>query len=260
MKKSDKRGDKPINQYYNTVMATRHENTNRRTRLALAIVGLIILIAIWAYILSKGGARGGGGGVGITTTAPKPVLYPTGDIYNGYNLILLEDFVNTNDYQIVVTAFGSYSSIPAYGGSGVQGNITHGQAYLEYGGFNIPIIAIASTNSTLKQDFPGLQIRLDTSGGYILYTGPNLAIYYRHMAFNVSGTTVHVWAPTSQLPQQLSGASHHATIDPANGVAYVDGMLVNLSTGNPQPQRKGVLRAWLVTTSRSGTYTLTINP
>lgn len=242
-------------------MARHQGNTNTRTWLAVLIVGLIILLALWAYLVPKGAGGGGGGGGGsTTTTVPQPVVYPTGDIYNGYNLILLEDFVNVSGYQIVVTAFGTYYSIPAYGGSGVQGNITHGQAYLQYGGFSIPIIAIASTNSTLTQDFPGIQIRLGTSGGYILYTAPNLAIYYRHMAFNVSGTTVHVWAPASQLPLQLSGASHHVTIDPANGVAYIDGMPVRLITGNPQPQRKGVLRAWLVTTSTSGTYTLTINP
>lgn len=239
-------------------MTRNYENTNRRKWLAVAIVTLIILLAIWPYLLPKaGGARVGGV---TTTTVPKPEVYPTGDIYNGYNLILLEDFVNTNGYEIVVTVFGSYSSIPAYGGSGVQGNITHGQAYLEYGGFSIPIIAIASTNSTLKQDFPSIQIRLDTSGGYILYTAANLAIYYRHMAFNVSDTTVHVWAPASQLPPQLASATHHVTLDPANGVAYVNGMPVKLTVGNPPPQRKGVLRAWLVTTSTSGTYTLTINP
>lgn len=241
-------------------MATHQKNTNRRTWLALAIVALIILIAIWANLLPKGGAGGARVGGVTTTKVPKPEVYPTGDIYNGYNLILLEDFVNPNGYEIIVKAFGSYSSIPAYGGSGVQGNITHGQAYLEYGGFSIPIIAIASTNSTLKQDFPSIQIRLDTSGGYILYTAANLAIYYRHMAFNVSDTTVHVWAPASQLPQQLASATHHVTLDPANGVAYVDGMPVKLTVGNPPPQRKGVLRAWLVTTSTSGTYTLTINP
>lgn len=242
-------------------MARQYGNANRRTWLAVVIVGLIILLAVWAYLLPKGSAGGGGGGGGGTTiTAPRPAVYPTGDIYNGYNLILLEDFVNPNDFQIVVTAFGAYYSIPAYGGSGVRGNITHGQAYLEYGGFSIPIIAIASTNSTLKQDFAGIQIRLDTSGGYIFYTAPNLAIYYRHMAFNVSDTTVHVWAPASQLPPQLSGASYHVTIDPANGVAYINGMPAKLSPGNPQAQRKGVLRAWLVTTSEPGTYTLTINP
>lgn len=241
-------------------MATHQKNTNRRTWLAVLIVALIILIAIWANLLPKGGAGGVRVGGVTTTTVPKPEVYPTGDIYNGYNLILLEDFVNPDGYEIIVKAFGSYSSIPAYGGSGVQGNITHGQAYLEYGGFSIPIIAIASTNSTLKQDFPSIQIRLDTNGGYILYTAANLAIYYRHMAFNVSGTTVHVWAPASQQPPQLASATHHVTLDPANGVAYVNGMPVKLTVGNPPPQRKGVLRAWLVTTSTSGTYTLTINP
>lgn len=241
-------------------MASQYGNTNRRTWLAVLIVGLIILLALLAHLLSKGGAGGVRVGGVTTTTAPKPEVYPTGDIYNGYNLILLEDFVNPNGYEIIVKAFGSYSSIPAYGGSGVQGNITHGQAYLEYGGFSIPIIAIASTNSTLKQDFPSIQIRLDTSGGYILYTAANLAIYYRHLDFNVSGTTVHVWAPASQLPHKLAPATHHVTLDPANGVAYVDGTPVKLTVGNPPPQRKGVLRAWLVTASISGTYTLTINP
>lgn len=245
-------------------MATVRQTLNTgRTWLAVAIVGLIILLAIWAYMMPKGGGGGGGrsGGPGTTTTVTQPTLYPTGDIYNGYNLILLEDFVDTNGYQIVVTTYGAYSSVPAYGGSGLKGNITYNQAYLQYGGFSIPIIAISSTNSTLTQDFPGIQIRLGPNGGYILYTAANLAIYYRYMAFNVSGTTVHVWAPASQLPtQQVSGASYHVTIDPANGVAYVNGMPVKLSLGSPQPQRKGVLRAWLVTTSTSGTYTLTITP
>ncbi|MEM4863509.1 MAG: hypothetical protein QW706_10100 [Candidatus Nezhaarchaeales archaeon] len=242
-------------------MARKYRYFNKRTLIAATIVVLIILLAIWAHLLPKDrGSNGGdGGGVGISPS-PRPDVYPTGDIHNGYNLILLEDFVDANGYQVVVRAFGAYYSIPAYGGSAVRGNITHGQAYLEYGGFRIPIIAIASTNSTLNQDFPGIQIRLDTSGGYILYTAPSLAIYYRHMAFNVSGTMVHVWAPASQLPLQLAGASHHVAIDPANGLAYVDGAPVRLVIGNAQPQRKGVLRAWLVTTTTSGTYTLTINP
>ena len=242
-------------------MATPRGDANRRTWLAAAVVALIVLLAIWAYLLPKGGTRVVRvSAPGTTTPVPQPSLYPTGDIYNGYDLILIEDFVDIDGYQIVATAFGAYFGIPAYGGSSAQGNITHGQAYLQFGGFYIPIIAIASTNSTLKQDFPGLQIRLDTNGGYILYTPPSLAIYYRHMTFNVSGTTVHVWAPASQLPPQLAGAAHHATIDPSSGTAYVDGMPNLLALGSPQPQKKGVLRAWLVTTSQSGTYTLIINP
>lgn len=243
-------------------MATHRGDTNRRTWLAVAVVALIVLLAIWAYLLPKGGGTRvvRVNAPGTTTPVPQPSLYPTGDIYSGYDLILIEDFVDSNGYQIVVSAFGAYYGIPAYGGSSVQGNITHGQAYLQFGGFYIPIIAIASTNSTLKQDFPGMQIRLDTNGGYILYTSPNLAIYYKHMTFDVSGTTVHVWSPASQLPPQLAGAAHHATIDPSSGMAYVDGMPTPLTLGSPQPQKKGVLRAWFVTTSQSGTYTLFINP
>jgi hypothetical protein len=155
---------------------------------------------------------------------------------------------------------GSFRSLVAYGGSSVSGNITNGIAVIKYGGYEIPVVAFASTNSTLVQDFPGVQVRLDKNGGYVVYTPVSMAIYYRHVQYNVSGTVVHVWVPTKTLPTKLADASVHVTIDPEFGVYYLNNVAYWLEIGTPPQKLKGILRSWLVYTTESGRYTFTINP
>jgi len=237
------------------------------TIVAVLILALLIGYAIY---MSLGGGRapGGGGGGGTTTTttgtsAPTTVLYPNAGIVNGYNLILVEDHVTVSggQYSVVASAVGSYRSVVAYGGSSVTGNITYGTAVIKYGGYEIPVIGFASTNSTLVQDFPGIQVRLDANGGYVLYTPISMAVYYRHYQFNVSNTIVHVWVPAKTQPSTLaSGASIHVVIDPQYGVYYINGAAYALDVGTPPRQSTGVLRSWLVYTSQGGKYAFTINP
>jgi len=248
-------------------MAYKSPGRDRRMLALALIVGLILLVALWAFF---GGGRGAGAGGGAptnttTTTSPppqNPTVYPTSDIPNGYDLILVEDHVTVSDgqYYLTATAYGTFQSVIGYGGSKVSGNISSGMPYIIYGGVSIPIIAVASTSSNVTVDYPGMQIRLDKNGGYILYTQPNLALYYRYMAFNVSGVTVHVWAPAKSLPTTLTNAEHHAYIDPVNGIAYIDGSPSGLVPGVVQTARKGVLRAWLVYTDKGGTYAFNIYP
>jgi len=244
------------------------EKRRRRVGLILAVLILVLLIgyALYKYFYSGGGGGGGGGGTTTTTVTGTPstsnVLYPNGGIANGYDLILVEDHVTVSDgqYSIVASAVGSFRSLVAYGGSSVSGNITNGVAVIKYGGYEIPVVGFASTNSTLVQDFPGIQVRLDVNGGYVLYTPISMAVYYRHYQYNVSSTVVHVWVPARSLPTTLTSASVHVTIDSQYGVYYINGVAYGLEYGTPPQKFRGVLRSWLVYTTTSGKYVFTINP
>jgi hypothetical protein len=242
-----------------------HERKRRSRGLILLMLILALLIGYATYLYLSSGRKGGGGGDQTTTpgpSAPSNLLYPTRDIVNGYDLIVIEDHVHVENgrYSLVASAAGSFRSLVAYGGSTVRGNITNGAAVIKYGGYDIPVVAFASTNSTIVQDFPGIQVRLDKNGGYVLYKPVSLAIYYRYAQFNISGTAVHVWVPAKTLPTKLADASVHVTIDPEFGVYYINNVAYNLELGTPPQRLKGILRAWLVYTTESGRYVFTINP
>jgi hypothetical protein len=251
--------------------------SRQKPKISVGVVAAVVILAVMIgyalYITFFGGGGGGGGsgggGGGGTTTTPTPgpspppnLLYPNAPIPNGYDLILVEDHVSVSggQYQITTSAVGYYKSIVGYGGSTVSGNITNGIALIKYGGYDIPVLGFASTNSTLVKDFPGIQVRLNTDGGYVLYVPVNMAIYYRHMQFNISGTLVNVWVPARTLPTTLTSASAHVTVDPQYGVYYVNGVAYGLEWGTPPQKHRGVLRGWLVYTSNSGRYSFTINP
>jgi len=191
-------------------------------------------------------------------------LYPDSDLVNGFNVIFIEDHVQTdgNQFKIVARLGTSFVSLVAYGGSGVTGNITYGTAYIVTNYYKIPIIGFASTNSMITQDFPGMKVRLTADGGYVVYTPVSMAIYYRRYAFNISGTTVYVWVPAKSLPSTLTTeATQHVTIDPETGFYYVNGQPYRLTIDAP-PTRiyKGVLRSWVLTANRYGVYVFQINP
>jgi hypothetical protein len=150
----------------------------------------------------------------------------------------------------------------AYGGSSVTGNITYGSAYIVTNYYKIPIIGFASTNATVRQDFPGMKVRLTADGGYVVYTPVSLAIYYRRYVFNISGTMVYVWVPAKQLPSVLTTeAIQHVVIDPETGFYYVNGVPYRLTIDAPPTRvRKGVLRSWVLQANRYGVYVFQINP
>ncbi len=245
--------------------STQIERRKRRGGLIVAVLILVMLIG-YALYMYFGGRGGGGGGGGDQTTTPGPsppsnVLYPR-EIVNGYDLIAIEDHVTVDNgrYSVVASVVGSYRSVVAYGGSSVSGNISNGIAVIKYGGYDILVVAFASTNSTITQDFPGIQLRLDENGGYVLYTPVSMAIYYRRHVFNISNTVVYVWVPAKTLPTRLASANVHVTIDPVYGVYYVNNVAYSLERGTPPQKHRGVLRSWLVYTDKSGRYVFTINP
>ena len=249
-------------------MSVNVEERRRRRRvgliIAMFILALLIGYAIYLYLGGRGGGGGGGGG-GDGTPGPQPpsnLLYPNTDLVNGYDLIVVEDHVSVTNgqYQIITSAVGAYKSLVAYGGSSVTGNITHGAAVIRYGGYVIPVLAFASTNSTVTQDFPGINVRLTTNGGYVYYRPVDMAIYYRHLQYNISGTVVHVWVPAKTQPTTLASASVHVVVDPEYGVYYVNGVAYGLETDTAPRRFRGILRGWVVSTDRSGRYVFTINP
>ena len=247
-------------------MAVSGGRLDRRYVLAAIVLALLIAAALWLYFGQTDGAGGGGGG-GTTTTTTGPsggpvVLYPTSDLPDGFDLIVVEDHVEVSDgqYIIITEAHGTYRSLVAYGGASVSGNITHGQAVIKYSNYIIPLVAFASTNRTITYDYPGIRIRLDNEhGGFVAYTSISLAIYYRVYEFNVSGTTVYVWLPASRGPTALD-YDKHVFVDPVYGVYYINGMPYTLEMISPREPRRGILRAWVVATDKNGTYVFRINP
>jgi hypothetical protein len=242
------------------------------------IAAVLILVMLIGYAIYMALSGGGGGGRSTTNTtvtgtpststtvtgtpSTSNVLYPNGDIVNGYDLILVEDHVSVanGQYHIVASAIGAFKSLVAYGGSTVSGNITNGVGIIKYGGYIIPVIGFASTNSNITQDFPGIKVRLDTNGGYVLYTPISMAVYYRHYQYNVSSTVVHVWVPAKTQPTTLASASLHVVVDPQYGTYYINGVAYGLDVGTPPRQYRGILRSWLVYTTAGGKYVFTINP
>jgi hypothetical protein len=235
---------------------------DRKYIIAAILLALLILVALWNYF-GKSGAGGGGETTTTTTTAPErpTVLYPTSDLPGGYDLIVLEDHVEVRDgtYVVVAKAYGTYKSLVGYGGASVSGNITHGQAAIRYSDYIIPLAAFASTNDRISQDYPGMEIRLDSQGGYVAYPNISLVIYYRAYTFNISGTIVYVWLPSS-TGSIIPDYDKHVYVDQVYGVYYINGVPYPLEIIPPRKPYKGILRAWLVAADKSGTYVFRINP
>jgi len=192
------------------------------------------------------------------------VLYPNGDVVNGFNVIFLEDHVDIegDHYKVVSRLANTFRSLVAYGGSSVTGNITYGSAYIQFNYYKIPVIGFASTNDTITQDFPGMKVRLTASGGYVVYTPVSMAVYYRRYTFNFSNTVVYVWVPAKSLPNDLStDATQHVYIDPEAAFYYVNGVPYRLLIdAAPRRLYKGVLRSWVIYSDRYGTYIFQVNP
>ena len=258
---------------------------NRRHLMLAIATAVVVVVAVYAALnwlgggggSGGGGSGGGGGGSGGgsggggsggggngTGGAPGPTLYPTSGLVNGYNVIFLEDHVNEVGGRYVVSAgLGStFRSLVAYGGSSVTGNITFGSAYITHGYYRIPVVAFASTNSTITQDFPGMQVRLRADGGCVIYTPVSMAVYYRRHTFNIGSDVVYVWVPARNLPGTLcSGATQHVYIDPESTFYYVNGAPYRLTIdAPPSTAPRGILRSWVIYSNRYGTYVFQVNP
>jgi hypothetical protein len=183
----------------------------------------------------------------------------------GFNVIFIEEHVEEvgdGAFRISSRLGTAFVSLVAYGGRSVTGNITYGSAYIITNHYKIPIVGFASTNSTVTQNFPGMRVRLTADGGYVVYTPVSMAIYYRRYTFNITGTTVYVWVPAKQLPSVLTTeATRHVVIDPETGFYYVNGVPYRLTIDAPPTRvRNGVLRSWVLHSSRYGVYVFQINP
>jgi hypothetical protein len=183
----------------------------------------------------------------------------------GFNVIFIEDHVEEvggGQFRVVARIATTFRSLVGYGGSRVTGNITYGTAYIVMDYYKVPVVGFASTNATISQDFPGIKVRLNERGGYVLYTPINMAIYYRRYEFNIGGTVVYVWVPAKSQPSVLTTeATRHAYIDPEACLYYVNGVPYRLVIDEP-PRKTftGVLRSWVLTANRYGTYVFQINP
>ena len=184
---------------------------------------------------------------------------------NGFNVIFVEDHVeevNGSRFRIVVRLGTAFRSLVGYGGASVTGNITYGTAYIVMDHYKVPVVGFASTNATIRQDFPGMKVRLNENGGYVLYTPISMAIYYRRYEFDIGGTKVYVWVPAKSQPNVLApDATRHVYIDPETCFYYVNGQPYRLTIDAPPTKvYKGILRSWVLTANRYGVYVFQINP
>jgi len=234
-----------------------------RGRRYLPLVILVLLLAIAAlWLLSKPG--GGGGGSRQTSTpgpgSPGVTEWRLCAVPNGINLIYIPSWVTYNGtaYVFSATLAGPSVVLVAYGGSSVSTGLQYGNPYVDIGSDRIYLVGVASKNGTAHFDCPGINVRLDANGGYILYNGRH-AVYYVREAFNTTAGVVYVWTVAPSYPSLLvSNATNHIIMTQygvkVNGVPYQVGL------GTYGSVKTGVLKAWMVYVDTSGTYTFAINP
>jgi hypothetical protein len=210
---------------------------NKRILIAAAVV-VAILICILLCCMTRA-----------------PRWQPSVGVYQGVDVVVLEDFVTEDGGKYVVraTAPERFAQVPAWGGWSVSANITYSTLAVNLTDFVVLIFGVASRNATLDQDLGnGFRLHASGGGGYVVYN--NTAGWCLRPPMRQDD--VYVWLPAPACSLQVK---YRITVEPAWGGVYVNGrpaevvsaMLVKVG---------GVLPGWLVYTNQSGVYYFTVRP
>jgi hypothetical protein len=184
----------------------------------------------------------------------KPPKYqPSKGVYQGVDVVVLEDFVEVRDgrYVVAVTAPERFVQVPVWGGWSASANITYSTLAVNLTDFVVLVFGVASKNATLDQDLGnGFRVHAYGEGGYVVYNDTagwclRPPIYYQD---------AYVWLPA---PSCSLNVKYRITVEPAWGGVFVNGRpaeVVNVGLVKVQ----GVLPGWLVYTNQSGVYYLTV--
>jgi hypothetical protein len=221
---------------------TRNTTKNRKM-LIIAVVAALVLACLLICLVFK----------------KPPRWQPSAGVYQGVDVVAIEDFVAEDGGRYVVraTAPGRFVQIPAWGGWSVNANITYSTLAVnltEAGGRGLVLVfGVASRNATLDQDLGnGFRVHAHGGGGYVVYN--NTAGWCLRQPVSQDGA--YIWLPASTCSLAVE---YRITVEPAWGGVYVNGRpaeVVNVRLVKVQ----GVLPGWLVYTNQSGAYYFTVRP
>jgi len=217
----------------------------RRDRLLKAsliiLLALLLLCCLWSKLFMP------------------PPHQPSISVYQGVDVVALEDFVTVEDDRYVVRAMmpERFMRIPAWGGWSVSANITYSTLAVNLTGAGgrglVLVFGVASRNATLDQDLGnGFRVHASGGGGYVVYN--NMAGWCLRPP--VRQDDVYVWLPA---PTCSLSVEYRITVEPARGGVYVNGRpaeVVNVGL----VKVGGVLPGWLVYANKSGVYYFTVRP
>jgi hypothetical protein len=188
-----------------------------------------------------------------------PRWQPSVGVYQGVDVVVLEDFVAVEGDRYVVRAAAPerFAQVPAWGGWSVSANITHSTLAVNLTGAGgrglVLVFGVASRNATLDQDLGnGFRVHASGEGGYVVYN--NTAGWCLRPPARQDD--VYVWLPA---PSCSLSVEYRITVEPAWGGVYVNGRpaeVVNVGLAKV----RGVLPGWLVYANQSGAYYFTVRP
>jgi hypothetical protein len=219
--------------------------TRRRILIAVALALLLLLLLLWWLFLKQ----------------PAPPRYqPSTAVYQGVDVVALEDFVSAENGRYVVNAVvpERFRQIPAWGGWSVSANITYSTLAVnltDVGGRGVVLIfGVASRNATLDQDLGnGFRVHASGGGGYVIYNDTYAGWCLRPPAYD---NGVYVWLPASTCNLNVR---YRITVEPAWGGVFINGQpaeVVNVRL----VKVRGILPGWFVFADASGTYYFTVKP
>ena len=216
-----------------------------RNKKVLIVAAVVVLIVICLLIC-------------LVFKAP-PRWQPSVGVYQGVDVVALEDFVAAEGDRYVVraTAPERFARVPAWGGWSVSANITYSTLAVNLTGAGgrglVLVFGVASRNATLDQDLGnGFRVHASGGGGYVVYN--NMAGWCLRPP--VRQDDVYVWLPA---PTCSLSVEYRITVEPARGGVYVNGRpaeVVNVGL----VKVGGVLPGWLVYANKSGVYYFTVRP
>ena len=216
-----------------------------RNKKVLIVAAVVVLIVICLLIC-------------LVFKAP-PRWQPSVGVYQGVDVVALEDFVAAEGDRYVVraTAPERFARVPAWGGWSVSANITYSTLAVNLTGAGgrglVLVFGVASRNATLDQDLGnGFRVHADDGGGYVVYN--NTAGWCLRPP--VRQDDVYVWLPA---PSCSLSVEYRITVEPAWGGVYVNGRPAEVANVR-LVKVAGVLPGWLVYTNQSGTYYFTVRP
>jgi len=219
-------------------------SAGKRAAIAAAVIILILaLLALWFLFTHKA----------------LPSYEPGMGVYEGVDVVAVEDFVSAQDgnYAVSVVAPYRFAQIPAWGGWSIAANITYSTLAVnltDVGGRGVVLIfGVASKNATLDQDLGhGFHVHASNQGGYVIYN--NTAGWCLRIPVYQGGA--YVWLPASTCSLDVQ---YRITVDPILGAVYVNGQAVPVYNVE-LVKVSGILPGWLVYANRSGVYYFTAQP
>ncbi|MEZ0319750.1 MAG: hypothetical protein ABWK05_07155 [Pyrobaculum sp.] len=233
---------------------------NGKLGLAIALVILIALIAVWYYY--KGGGAGGGGSQppSNTTTPSTPGvthLYPTQrpSGYVGVVYVPADAVCNSNTCTITKTAYGYYDAF--FPGSSVTGNATIGVVRIRVGNAYVYPFVVGRQGGLMNFTSGPVEFRSYGTYAYAYYKVSDgwIGVYMR--VGNVSNVYYAVPGSGTEAPDRTLLA--RIEIDMDRGIVYINGQTAPYEMVSSAPNT-AVNYVWVAHIAGSGTYVVQVNP